>query len=78
MFQNGTCAFFFQFSRLKDIGKVLGYSRSLGAEQICYLLLCEPHGFILEAHLKFHGFVWLIEHYFVVFCLFHVQRQLKI
>ena len=44
---------------------MLSYCRTLGSEQLRYLLLSKPYGFITSIYLYFktYAVVWLIEHY---------------
>ena len=65
VFQNGTCACLVQFAAFVNIAQMLSYCRTLGSEQLRYLLLSKPYSFIASIYLYFKtdAVVWLIEHY---------------
>ena len=76
MFQNGTCAIFFQFSTGIYVSDMFGHSRSAYIEYQCNLCLSQPYGFSLNPHFKLCYFVWLVNHDFAYVFLFHVNYVL--
>ena len=65
VFQNGTCACLVQFATFVNIAQMLSYCRTLGSEQLRYLLLSKPYSLIASINLYFktYAVIRLIEHY---------------
>lgn len=56
--------FFVQFSFFENIGNMFTNSCFTFIKQSTYLLLIQPHGFILQSHVKFYTFIKLVNDHF--------------
>ena len=62
--------FFFQFSFLENIGNMFTNSGTPFIEQLRYLFNIQPHGLVLQSHIKSHSFVRLVNNHFAKVCLY--------
>lgn len=60
MFQNGTCAIYIKFAAFVNVVQMFGNSWPFSPEQVGYLFLCQPNGFIFQPHFQLDRFIRLV------------------